>query len=214
MYKPILFNTEMVRAIIDGRKTATRRLIKPRYRDNEYSYSICRRTLDNCISHITYTDEDGVSTRDMAPPYYVGDILYVKETWAKIPGASSEGGYAYKYKASDEGEYWSGVNGFKWKPSIHMPKEAARIHLRVTEIRVEKLQDISEEDAVKEGLYVGWHRTDQSSQAESARQAFMWIWQSVTKNAQEVSWLANPWVWVIYFERCERRGKNDNKGSI
>lgn len=207
MYKPILFNTEMVKAIIDGRKTATRRLIQPRYRDNESGYSVCRRSTDNSISCITYTDEEGASTRDMKPPYNVDDILYVRETWAKIPGASSEGGYAYKYKASDEGEYWSGVKGFKWKPSIHMPKEAARIYLRVTEIRIEKLQDISEEDAVKEGLYVGWHREDNSSRAESARQAFMWIWQSVTKNAQEVSWLANPWVWAIYFERYGRSGE-------
>lgn len=201
--KSILFNAEMVRAIIDGRKTVTRRVIKPRYRDNENSFTICRRFSDNSISHIAYMDEEGAATRNMEPPYYVGDILYVRETWARIPGASSKGGYVYKYKASDEGEYWSGVDGFKWKPSIHMPKEAARIFLEVTEVRVERLQDITEESAIKEGLYPGWQRTDLSSRAESARQAFMWVWQSVTKDAQEANWIANPWVWVIYFKRCE-----------
>lgn len=194
MNKPILFNTDMVKAIQSGRKTVTRRLVKPKYKDNEYSYSICRRALDNTIAYIAYTDEDGAMTRDMKPPYNVGDILYVRETWAKIPGASSKGGYAYKYKASDEGSYWDSVKGFKWRPSIHMPKDAVRIWLKVTDVRVEKLQDMTIDDALHEGSDISQGFKD-----------FIGIWDATvsTKDINLYGWDANPWVWVVEFEKTE-----------
>lgn len=118
--KPILFNGEMVQAILSGRKTATRRPIKPTDKNADRIT-----VLFNDRNEITgaANSKDGAPISDIKPPCQKFDTLYVRETWAKIPGASSKGGYAYKYKASDEGEYWSGVNGFKWKPSIHMPKE-------------------------------------------------------------------------------------------
>lgn len=192
--KPILFNTEMVQAILSGRKTATRRPIKPTDKNADRITA-----LFNGRNEITgaANTKDGAPISDIQPPYQKFDTLYVRETWAKIPGASSKGGYAYKYKASDEGEYWSGVNGFKWKPSIHMPKEAARIWLKVTNVRIERIRDITEEQAHEEGFYRGWSATENSTPAESAKQAFMWVWNKIYG-------ILNDYVWVIEFTRIEK----------
>ena len=194
--KPILFNTEMVQAILSGRKTATRRPIKPTDKSADRIT-----VLFNGRNEITgaANTKNGAPISDIKTPYSVGDILYVRETWAKIPGASSKGGYAYKYKASDEGEYWSGVNGFKWKPSIHMPKEAARIWLMVTNIRIERVEDITEEQAHAEGFYRGWQHPGlpNSTPSETARQAFIWIWHKLYG-------IMNDYVWVIEFTRVEK----------
>lgn len=150
--KPILFNGEMVRAILDGRKTRTRRVIKPRYRKNECGWSICRRTIDNSIAYLTYTDEDGASTRTLEPPYQAGDVLYVRETWNGMRTGNEKVGYhtTYWYKADDTNDNPDD----KWSPSIHMPKEAARIFLKVTDLRVERLQDITIEEINNEGIDV------------------------------------------------------------
>ena len=195
--KPILFNTEMVQAILSGKKTVTRRPIKPTDK-NADRITI----LFNGRNEITgaANTKDGAPISDIKPPYSVGDILYVRETWAKIPGAFSKGGYAYKYKASDEGEYWSRVNGFKWKPSIHMPKEAARIWLKVTNVRIERIRDITEEQAHEEGFYKGWSATENSTPAETAKQAFMWVWNKIYG-------ILNDYVWVIEFTRIEKTEK-------
>lgn len=149
--KPILFNTDMVKAILDGRKTVTRRVIKFKHPE---AVGVSRLEDGSTGIRIGWAevDENGAALVDLKTPYNTGDFLYVRETWAKLPGASSKGGYAYKYKASQEGEYWSKVNGFKWKPSIHMPKEAARIWLRVTNIRVDRLGYTTSEDWEKEGI--------------------------------------------------------------
>lgn len=190
--KPILFNTEMVKAILEGRKTVTRRVIK---RD---LLNCCDFDTDGTICGCCDKDGDWYKIEDFAP-YQIGDILYVRETWKKIPGASSKGGFAYKYKASEEGNYWNRVKGFKWKPSIHMPKEAARIWLKVTDVRVERLQDITEEQARAEGFYRGWQHPDlpNSTPSETARQAFMWVWHKLYG-------IMNDYVWVIEFERIEK----------
>ena len=200
MKKPILFNTEMVRAILEGRKTVTRRVIKPRYRKNEYGWSVCRRTIDNSIAYLTYTDEDGASVRTLEPPYQVGDVLYVRETWRK-----EDNGFAYyatdRHKFGDE--Y---VKSFKWKPSIHMPKEAARIWLKVTDVRVERLQDITPKQAGQEG--VQWE-TDNSGLYR--RFQFHKLWDSTIKkqDLDKYGWNANPWVWVIEFERNVKDAGSD-----
>lgn len=204
MEKPILFNNEMVRAIMGGQKTVTRRIAK----FNEY------KEFGDIVEFHT-SSEDGTlcKTRmsktafmQVYAPYKQGDTLYVRETWAKIPGASSKGGYAYKYKASDEGEYWSGVNGFKWKPSIHMPKEAARIWLKVTNVRVEQLQDMTREDAHAEGIDI---HTDAITDGDTltkhhdfSLERFVSLWDSTVNkdNLKRYGWDANPWVWVIEFK--------------
>lgn len=196
--KPILFNTEMVRAIPNGRKTATRRVVKPIPPENARLELIGdrRHAMDLSIE-IPGPDDHRIYT----PPYLPGDILYVRETWAKCQNAES-----YVYKADFDG-YAAEVflPRMKWHPSIHMPKEAARIFLRVTNVRVERLCDITEADAAKEGLYKGWRLGGRGSLALTARQAFMWLWMSLTKKGPVIyTWALNPWVWVIEFERCEK----------
>lgn len=152
-----------------------------------------------------YKLPDDITKEDLAkrwkPPYYSHDILYVRETWGEIRNA--DGSHKkYVYKASDQ--YPFGESGyiikFKWKPSIHMPKEAARIWLKVTEVRVERLQDILEEEpgpncqVVKEGVRYGCD--------------FIAVWNSTIKESDRVvyGWDANPYVWAIEFERCEKPG--------
>lgn len=193
MKKPILFNTEMVRAILEGRKTVTRRVIKPHYKDGDTGFRINRRIIDNVITGVEYCDEEECGTnRYVTPPYQIGDILYVRETWRK-----EDNGFAYYatdwHKFGDE--Y---VKQFKWKPSIHMPKEAARIWLKVTDVRVERLQDITPKQAGQEG--VQWE-TDNSGLYRKFQ--FHKLWDSTIKkqDLDKYGWNANPWVWVIEFER-------------
>ena len=130
--KGILMNTEMVKAILDGHKTVTRRLIKP------------------VALGITY--EDGSPARKS--PYQPGDVLYVRETWCKFVAEHIIDGVWYEYKANATPalEATRKAYGYKWRPSIHMPKEAARIFLRVIGVRVERLQEMTWRDARAEGL--------------------------------------------------------------
>ena len=212
--KPILFNTAMVQAILDGRKTTTRRIIKPHYKADEYGFQICTNVVDESDWYVEKTNEDGggfENTRYINPPYKVGDILYVRETWMiSNPMGDTlkgEGTAEYVYKAG----YAKGKrvhiiasqekNLGVWKPSIHMPKEAARIFLKVTDVRVERLQDISEVEALKEGAQSGM-----INGPCSARFDFQEIWNSTVnkKDIDKYGWNANPWVWVIEFERCEK----------
>lgn len=192
--KPILFNTEMVKAILEGRKTVTRRVIKPRYRDDEHGWTVCINSYTHLVEDVAYTDGEGACTRSIKPPYGVGDILYVRETWI-------ESSFGYAYRASDCStiEDWAGEE-IKWKPSIFMPKEAARIFLRVTDVRVERLQDITPKQAGNEGVL--WE-TDNSGQFR--RWQFHRLWDSTIKkkDLDEYGWSANPWVWVIEFKRIE-----------
>ena len=172
--KPILFNTEMVRAILDGRKTCTRRIVKPQPTAHYGA---------QCIK----------------PPYQPGDILYVRETWCddrQFTHDSTPG--RYFYKASESGN-------FKWKPSIHMPKEAARIWLCVTDVRVERLQEITAESALTEGADKYIHANGTLNEDQTIT-SFIGIWNSTIKKSDldRYGWDASPWVWVIEFERCEK----------
>ena len=172
---PILFNTDMVKALLDGRKTVTRRIMKPQplfYTGRKYIFA------DNecppkwqCCDNIIDTYQ-----------YQAGDILYVRETWCK--GSLDYKEEQYYYKADDN------KLPCKWHPSIHMPKEAARIWLKVTDVRIERLQDIDDNGILKEGLEIGCPFED--------------IWDSTVKkpDRKRHSWETNPWVWVIGFERC------------
>ena len=184
--KPILFNTDMVRAILDGRKTVTRRLVKPRYGGSLEVYKDLAGVPRLC-------ERCGTLNRGLRPPYQIGDILWVRETWISLVGS-------YLYRADQK----PGMkNPGKWFPSIHMPKEAARIWLRVTDVRVERLQEIDEDGIRAEGLTSACvHAGDM----EIAAQEFALLWDSTIKPAglDRYGWAANPWVWVIAFERCEK----------
>ena len=195
--KPILFNTEMVRAILDGRKTCTRRLIKPQP-DKKHIYPLgfvtdsTEKKEVGCFGFAA--NEYGGSIQYVKPPYRYapGDILYVRETWKKAPN-----GYYY-YEDWQRNDI---ADVTKWKPSIHMPKEAARIWLKVTDVRVERLQEITEEQANLEGCNSGM-----LTGPCTARGQFENLWNSTIKKSDldRYSWDANPWVWVIGFERCEK----------
>ncbi len=167
--KPILFNTEMVRAILDGRKSVTRRVIKPQPPEN-FDYMVYSRTSHKYL-RFGFKNSGALWKRKL--PYCPGDILYVRETWAHPSQHEIERGvyknmYLYKADYPFQPFAWD-----RWRPSIHMPKEAARLFLRVTGVRVERLWDITEEQAEKEGFFRGWSLTEHSSIATSARQAFM-----------------------------------------
>lgn len=204
--KPILFNTKMVRAILDGRKDATRRIVKGFIPDDAVwgytaftpkGYISCRGTF-----------ADGYGEKFFKLPCESVDILYVRETWKKAPN-----GYYY-YEDWQRNDI---ADVTKWKPSIHMPKEAARIWLKVTDVRVERLQDITYNGALREGsegircdhVALGVHGcTDcmNTGWIEPPQVEFMQIWNSTIKksNLDRYGWDANPWVWVIEFERCEK----------
>ena len=195
--KPILFNTEMVRAILDGRKTCTRRICKDANEctvpDMEF-YNADRRTyaVHNFVDK-EHTEQ--LSTAERTCPICTGDILYVRETWKEAP----KGYYYYEdWQRNDIADIT------KWKPSIHMPKEAARIWLKVMNVRVERLQEITEVQAQAEGCNSGL-----LTGACTARGQFEDLWNSTVKKSDidRYGWDANPYVWVISFERCEKPGK-------
>ena len=230
--KPILFNTEMVRAVLDNRKTVTRRVVKPKPvcygsniafapHDGDFFLSAEKNWLSCrvCRNDPEYSREGTYSSHHWIPPYSPGDILYVRETWAKMEcsecnedsddcesAVERDGltifcdGDMYVYKATD-----LLPGGYKWHPSIHMPREAARIFLRVTDVRVERLQDITCEQVIAEGVAC---RTISEVRAEvrPALFEFQDIWDSTIKPADRAlyGWDANPWVWAIEFERCEK----------
>lgn len=193
--KQILFNTEMVRAILDGRKTVTRRIAFPSRDLREVSDGWWFRgrgykRWDDLEYDLKYRNFDNPFK------YKKGDILYVRETWKRAVCDPAGGGYAlsdmYLYKA-DEPIDTAGMNvEEKWHPSIHMPKEAARIFLRVTDVRVERLKDIDDDGVVAEGLEIGAPYDE--------------LWNSTIKKSDldKYSWNANPWVWVIEFERISK----------
>lgn len=140
-------------------------------------------------------------------PCEPGDILYVRETWKK----AHNGYYYYEdWKRNDIADVT------KWKPSIHMPKEAARIWLKVTDVRVERLQEITPKDSENEGVGnlfyedIGYSEKNYGTEVDPeygiAKEQFAWLWESTIKKSgiDRYGWGANPWVWVIEFERCEK----------
>lgn len=197
--KPILFNTEMVQANLDGRKKATRRLVK--------GYVLGHLEIDTDCTIIGVYDQNEGCVRPVMDfaPYQPGDVLYVRETWCKDVGR-----YMYRANYSDGEKFYRGGKEVvvKWRPSIHMPKEAARLFLRVTGVRVERLQDIDDEGAKAEGA--NWRNGKQVGFEEKTRRSavdrFAEIWNTTIKPAdrEKYGWGANPWVWVIEFERCEK----------
>lgn len=197
--KPILFNTEMVEALLSGRKTCTRRLVKFLPGENPQWTGYIKDGL------MLYNGKNEPCVRKA--PYQPGDILYVRETWHKYEKrvGNGEGCHIaefYGYKASIAN---SEDANEPWKPSIYMPKEAARIWLKVTDVRVERLQDITDKDAEREGAQPD-NPFDYDVDKWPNLEHFKEIWNSTIKKSyiDSYGWQANPWVWVIDFERCER----------
>lgn len=196
---PILFSTPMVKAILDGSKTMTRRIVKyNKVIDNpEVGFSIFTEKGEFSVRGIHKDGNYGESF--FKKPYTKGDILWVRETWA----------YDGWYKAS-----CVTPEKILWRPSIFMPKEACRIWLEITNVRAERLQDITESDSIREGIeiigvepiikkedryYKDYLNPEQG--CYSPRDSFHSLWWSI--NGYE-SWKANPWVWCISFKRIEK----------
>ena len=205
--RPILFSTPMVQAILAGRKTMTRRIVK---------HEIDSRGLR--ATDVPFEDFHG---KEVKCPYgKIGDVLWVRETWARAIGSeelttsekataveiSLERFIVFKADSKEETHPEHPEWGKKlWKPSIHMPKDAARIWLRITGVRVERLWDISEQDAKAEGVFKTnavneWYYMENVYNTDSPLIAFERLWQSING---EQSWTDNPWVWVVEFERIE-----------
>lgn len=238
--KPILFNGEMVRAILSGQKTCTRRLSNNRVREDYFAYVDWANTVGG--SGIKKQSEK--EFYEQYPPYQPGDILYVRETWTEECGK-------YYYRADYDSDYldpcetlsggyparcrnYAGCDGctatstrIHWHPSIYMPKEAARIWLRVVDVQLERLQDISNDEAIAEGaqgiecnhvnadscgctdcMNTGW--------IEPPIVGFVQIWDGTIKKSELdlYGWKANPWVWVIEFERCDKEGRKMFDGKM
>ncbi|MCM1039839.1 MAG: hypothetical protein NC434_10995 [Ruminococcus sp.] len=225
----ILFNTDTVRAILDGKKTVTRRVIKG-YVPADAVFEYNEQTPKGYIS-----GRGKFWKKQCRLPYQPGDILYVRETWAFMPCIGCNGEYArpgvgmacYDMQAVeyDDGDSISdGCFVYRadcknpericWRPSVHMPKEAARIWLKVTDVKVEQLQDITTWEAKEEGAgedcigmsACGGDCKDCPAHADNYIPLFKKIWNSTIKGYDigAYDWDANPWVWVVEFERCEK----------
>lgn len=204
---PILMSTPMVQAIMQGRKTQTRRIVKPQPDEDEGTIGVgvfnpIRETRDGEMypgpdTFGAIADSGEFCVR--CPYGQSGDLLWVRETWCR--DADTDDGYLYK-ATNPEAECEDG-DGSPWKPSIHMPKAAARIWLQVESVGVERLQDISWDDAVAEGC-PGYRPT----QDEPTHQ-FEKLWRQI--NGPD-SWEQNPWVWVVKFSVLSTTGKQNQKG--
>jgi hypothetical protein len=198
--KPILFSTPMVQAILEGRKTQTRRIVKPQPKQelDFFGWELHPKKLQ-----VAFGTGNKVDSFHKFPFGQVGDVLWVRETF----GTGKESGKTY-YKAN-AGNFNMLVD--KWKPSIFMPKDAARIWLKITNIKIERLHDISEKDAILEGvekefsiLFNEWRFKDYynvKSDWRSAVSSFQSLWANINGIN---SWNSNPFVWVIEFERIEK----------
>lgn len=218
--RPILFNAQMVRALLDGRKTQTRRVLKPQPTLAQRMWSWASRTL------LVASWSDGAS---VAPgvlshcPYgRVGDLLWVRETFAMencrevgpYPKPHSDGRPSREHEDSEDGGWWEqphyratdetpclayedGHEGCRWRPSIFMPRWASRLTLRITDVRVERLQDITEEDAYAEGITDAQAMEFNDDGSPDPVLAFFDLWNEINGVAASD---ANPWVWAVSFE--------------
>ena len=200
----IIFNTEMIRALLDSRKTQTRRVVNPQRSKIFWNPVVLN-------GHGGWCDDHGAPVR--CPYGKPGDRLYVRETWFE-DFDPSVGHSEYFYKAD-----WDFKPVVKWKPSIHMPKDAARIWLEIADIRVERVQDIPKEDAISEGLYkqekwdgapgfgyyMGWwYKNYQAAgMIDCPMASFKTLWNSINEE-RGYGWDKNPWVWVVEFRVIDR----------
>lgn len=220
--RPILFSGAMVRAILEGRKTVTRRTVKggqvPAFDPNasvdgmrwsaigqrhpRYGFCVFGSTEEECAREL--------GLLGVCPYGKPGDRLWVRETWARV--GNTDPGYLV-YRATYPACLPPGLErvpadirdaGYRWRPSIHMPRANSRILLEITAVRVERLQDISEEQARSEGVkgepcdHARQACADIGCRGDTAKGAFGFLWESLNGSG---SWAANPWVWVVEFKR-------------
>ncbi|MBH2953692.1 hypothetical protein I5L41_06185 [Serratia marcescens] len=204
--RPVIFNGEMVRAILDGRKTQTRRVMKPQpepcYRGGHWWPSNAFKTMLHIEEQMQNGQGGWKGLAGYACPFgRVGDRMWVRETFMDLTGTCIEAttgkfeGFAYRAD-TPTGSYGDEVRkeyGLKWAPSLHMPRKACRILLEITAVRVERLNDISDGDAISEGCSI----SDMKS-GDCVADVFARLWSSIYGVD---SWNANPWVWVIEFRR-------------
>lgn len=209
--RPMIFNAEMVRAILDGRKTQTRRIMKVQPVLNGNLYEVFGAAWSKGMRSIPAVPGHSLSTR--CPFGSVGDRIWVRETWAEA-GASAPDLKLYRanYPEHVPSHYENvpPVDEIRWTPSIHMPRWASRITLEITGVRVERLQNISETDAEAEGIDMEALFDAQDcydciadhnmTGRPTAAGSFKYLWESIYG---EEKWQANPWVWVITFQRVE-----------
>ena len=212
-------------AILDGRKTVTRRLVKPQPVLNEGFWTIGGAAWSDGVKRLHAVIGHSLYNRQ---PYQPGDILYVRETWSHDVGGCYIHRASYKEDFTENTDIDAVGNKIKWHPSIHMPKEAARIWLKVTDVRVERLQDITEDGAVAEGIYKSNCRNCNApfgcdacpDEGYDELDAFVELWDSTIKKSDldRYGWDANPYVWVVEFECCEKpeqwKGEKDGKRII
>lgn len=197
---PILFKSAMVQAIIEGRKTMTRRVFKTQP-PTEY------KRIKNVVNDL-FTFENDMPPLGMftvkCPYGKVGDVLWVRETWAPFIRGDKDNGYIELIKFAADGfekpfthdKDYSEL-GWHKRPSIHMPRAACRLFLEITNIRVERLQDISEADAKEEGVKIPMIGDTELAKYKTH---FSMLWEQI--NGEE-SWNVNPWVWVVEFKRVK-----------
>lgn len=199
--KPILFSTPMIKEILKGRKTQTRRIIKPKSK-NACGFYVTHRQSDNAFTGVyDYDENESMFDNPHTPPCEIGDTLWVRETWCNR--MAWDGGNKIIYKADIEDSL---QHMHKWKPSIHMPRSAARLFLKVTDVRVEQLRDITEDGAKAEGIRkfsivdafsrpTGMYVYGDTFE-DTAKEAFKRLWAGIYGK-----WINELWVWVIEFER-------------
>lgn len=215
--KSIRFKTEEVQSVLEGRKTVTRMFIKDLKNIEERTKGDMKWEMPG------HWYPDDRSLIRLRAPYQVGDVLWVRETWKDYFNSETDDlDYCYRADEGKEGVTYIDTDDepIKWRPSIHMPKEAARIFLKVTDVRVERLQDIKEEQAEKEGCAkipykpaAGKFGDDDIEEDEiSARELYseLWDFSIKTKELEKFGWDANPWVFVYEFKMIsESEAKND-----
>lgn len=207
--RPILFNGAMVRAILSGSKTQTRRIMKPQPEPTcaDYPGPIGHRWPSNAVQSMVHVEQElqnksggwGGLAATCGPYGRLGDRLYVRETWAQ-PTTLDPGPTIYRADYPDcvPADYINvpPADEVVWRPSIHMPKALSRITLEITGVRVERLQDISEDDCRAEGCHGGHGSIPGYAYNATPSEHFQYIWKSTGGN-----WDANPWVWVPEFRR-------------
>jgi len=216
--KPILFNTVMVQAILEGKKTRTRRIVKlngntPNFYGRDKLYKLVNQLNEKTklfagfykdSDVFSYEGKEQIDAIYFKAPYQVGDVLYVRETWQESECFDFAVKGKYAYLANEEEFRLSQEYQIKWRPSIHMPRVAARLFLKVTDVRVERLKNITEEEALKEGFISTAKSTPKGDDYTGlyAYEHFLETWDKIYSK-QGNGWNENPWVWVIEFEKIQ-----------
>lgn len=202
--RPIVFSGEMIRSILDGRKSMTRRVVKPQPTSSERGGGLLSFQTTKYSWQHTTPDLLSAGVASYCPYGAVGDRLFVREAFGFARGFDSYSpskvpNNATVYYAADEKPHPEMI---RWRPSIHMPRWASRITLEITGVRVERLQDITEEDAKTEGLRCGM--ADPNGATYDWKAHFASLWDEI--NGKSHPWESNPWVWVVEFEELKGRG--------